>query len=198
MLLQISSGSGPLECELFVGKFLNALKKEIPDIKIINECKTRYQNCYKSVVISTDFDVSHLTGTVKWIAESPFRPKHKRKNWFIDVSVFSENEDQAEFSASDIIFQTFKSRGKGGQNVNKVETGVRAIHIPTGIAVTAEDTRSQHMNKKLAVARLTEIISKQSELTEQALKQTMRLQHELLERGNSIRTYKGMEFKLHN
>jgi len=194
MILQISSGNGPAECELAVGKFVEALKKEIPDMEIISEVKTRYAGCYRSVAVSTSQDVAHLQGTVKWIAQSPFRPKHKRKNWFIDVSLFNE-KPKTDFSECMVSFQTFHCGGKGGQNVNKVETGVRATHIPTGLSVTSTEARTQYLNKKIALNRLIEIIAKQNLAEENLMKQTMWLQHELLERGNPVRTYVGMEFE---
>ena len=65
------------------------LKNEFPDMEIVNEVKTKYAGCYRSVVVSTSQDISHLQGIIKWIAQSPFRPKHKRKNWFIDLSLYS-------------------------------------------------------------------------------------------------------------
>lgn len=194
MILQISSGNGPAECELAVGKFLEVLKNEIPDMEIISETKTKYVGCYRSVTVSTNQDVSHLLGTIKWIVQSPFRPKHKRKNWFIDVSLFDERP-KTDFSEDVVSFQTFHCGGHGGQNVNKVETGVRAIHIPTGLSVTATEARTQHLNKKIAINRLSEIIAKQNIEDENLMKQTMWLQHELLERGNPVRTYVGMGFE---
>ena len=177
-----------------VGKFLQILKQEIPDMEILSETKTKYAGCYRSVVISTKQDVSYLPGTVKWIAQSPFRPKHKRKNWFIDISLLDE-KPKTDFSASIVRFQTFRSRGHGGQNVNKVETGVRAIHIPTGLSVTSTEARTQHLNKKIALNRLSEIITKQDLDAQNLMKQTMWLQHELVERGNPRRTYVGLEFE---
>ncbi|MCL1975685.1 MAG: peptide chain release factor H [Firmicutes bacterium] len=194
MILQISSGNGPAECELAVGKFLEVLKSEIPDMKIINETKTKYAGCYRSVAVSTNQDASHLLGTIKWIVQSPFRPKHKRKNWFISVDSFDEKPSTTDFSEDVIQFQTFHCGGKGGQNVNKVETGVRATHIPTGLSVTVTEARTQHINKKIAINRLSEIIAKQNFEDENLMKQTMWMQHELLERGNPVRTYSGMEF----
>ena len=177
-----------------MGKFLEVLKGELPDMEIIRETKTKYTGCYRSVVISTNQEVSPLKGTIKWIAQSPFRPKHKRKNWFIDVSLFEE-KPKTDFSEDVVRFQTFRCGGHGGQNVNKVETGVRAIHVPTGLSVVSTEARTQHLNKKIAINRLSEIIAKQNLDDENLMKQIMWLQHEMLERGNPVRTYVGMEFK---
>ena len=197
MLLQISSGKGPTECELAVGKFLQVFLAEIENVQIVEQVKGHYVDCYKSVILEVDEEVSDLSsfvGTIKWVAKSPFRPKHKRKNWFIDVSVF-DNQAEVNYSGGFVRFETFRSGGKGGQNVNKVETGVRAIHIPTGFSVVSTDARTQYLNKKLALNRLSEIISKQNIEVKLIAKQVMWIQHELLERGNPIRVYEGLEFK---
>jgi peptide chain release factor len=194
MLIQISSGKGPEECELAVGKFMRSIMKEINDIEIVEETRGKYKDCFKSVLLSTSHDVSHLIGTVKWIVQSPFRPKHKRKNWFIDVKLFEEQEE-IHFQEKDVRFETFRCSGHGGQNVNKVETGVRAIHVPTGISVVCTEERTQHINKKLALIRLSEILTEQNIEAKELAKQMMWIQHELLERGNPIRIYKGSDFK---
>ena len=193
MILQISSGSGPAECEFAVGKFVETLKRELSDVEIISEAKAKYAGCYKSVVIFTEAGVSHLAGTVKWVSQSPFRPKHKRKNWFIDISIFDETAE-TDFSDDVVRFQTFRSGGPGGQNVNKVETGVRAIHVPTGISVTSTEARTQHLNKKIALNRLGGILAQQNIDAANLAKQAMWLQHYALERGNPVRTYAGMDF----
>ena len=197
MILQISSGNGPVECELAVGKFLEVIRDEFPDIRIINEVKTGYTGCFRSVAVQAEQDLSVLVGTVKWIASSPFRPNHKRKNWFIDVSVFEE-KPAIEFKEDVVRFQTFHCGGHGGQNVNKVETGVRATHILTGLCVTATRARTQHQNKKAALIQLTDIIAQHNHYDAGLLSQTMWMQHELVERGNPVRTYVGMEFKRKN
>jgi peptide chain release factor len=147
------------------------------------------------VVVKTDKKVAGIEGSIKWIAQSPFRPKHKRKNWFIGTRVFGERQNQI-FSSEVVRFETFRSGGKGGQNVNKVETAVRAIHIPTGVNVVSTQARDQYTNKKLALIRLNEIIMEQHIAQEMLMKQAMWIQHELLERGKPVRVYEGMEFRL--
>ena len=95
----------------------------------------------------------------------------------------------------DISFQTMRSTGPGGQNVNKVNSSVRAIHNSTGVQVVAMDSRSQHQNKKLAIARLKE---KVNESNLEQLKERMTDQwenHLNLQRGNPVRVFKGTDFK---
>lgn len=128
MRIQISSGQGPAECEMAVGLLYEELKKEAPDIRLISYAQGKKREGFSSILFETEHDFSGLEGSVQWICKSPYRPEHKRKNWYVDVSILEEvprvNEEKL------VRFETFRSGGKGGQNVNKVETGVRAIHIP--------------------------------------------------------------------
>lgn len=81
MIIQISSGQGPAECELAVSKLYGALKREYPDITLLSSHAARQEGGYTSVLFSTEEDLSELEGSVQWICRSPFRPDHKRKNW---------------------------------------------------------------------------------------------------------------------
>jgi len=194
MELQISSGQGPAECELAVAKFVAALCAEFEGAAIVQTTPGIRDGCYRSVVIESKMDLGNLEGTIKWTCQSPFRPTHRRKNWFIDVSVAKEFDGTA-IDSSLIRFDTFRSGGKGGQNVNKVETGVRATYLPLGLSATSTDERSQHMNKKLALERLHKLVAEQNESGRRNTDRVNWLEHSRLVRGNAIRAYEGIDFK---
>ena len=194
MKIQISSGQGPVECELAVAKLAEALCKEFEDTVIQQTIDGYNSGSYRSIVIESKQDLSFLDGSVKWICQSPFRPNHKRKNWFIDVSPVKKF-DNTDFDEKLIRFDTFRSGGKGGQNVNKVETGVRATYLPSGISAISTDERSQHMNKKLALERLQKMIAEQNADGQRSTDRTNWMEHNRLVRGNAVRVYEGLEFR---
>ncbi len=150
MWIQISSGKGPDECELAVSLFLKSYRNECRNkgIKttVIDVVEGNMPGNLKSVLLPLECQEyekrSETTdGTVLWICKSPYRPNHKRKNWFIAIEVFKDPE-KLTFSEKDVRFESMRSSGPGGQNVNKVETAVRASHLPTGLTVTASEERS--------------------------------------------------------
>jgi peptide chain release factor len=195
MRLQISSGQGPAECELAVGKLAEALLAEYPALKILSRVPGGKKG-FKSILLASDedLDVSHLEGSIQWICPSPYRPHHKRKNWYVDVSLVGQAARE-EFAGSLVRFETFRSSGKGGQHVNKVETGVRAIYVPLGLSVESTEARSQHMNKKLALNRLCALIADMNQASEADLARLNWLEHTRLERGNPVRVYEGEGFR---
>ena len=190
MIFQISAGQGPEECELAAGRIFEALQKEFPQIVKISGKTGKGKGCYESITFSADSSLAFLEGT----CPSPFRPGHKRKNWFIDISIIPERKDIRE--DGDYRIEKFHCGGNGGQNVNKVETGIRIVHIPTGITAVSTEERSQYRNKQRAMekidARLADL--KRQRAAEQK-KQAWR-EHSRIVRGNPVRVYTGMEFSL--
>jgi len=194
MELQISSGQGPVECELAVGKFAFVLCEEFANTVVKQKTPGLVEGCYKSIIIESECDLSFLDGTVKWICPSPLRPNHKRKNWFIDVSPLKSPES-FDFDDEKVRFDTFRSGGKGGQHVNKVETGVRATYLPLNISAVSTDERSQYMNKKIALERLKKLAAKQEADAKRVTEQSNWMEHTRLIRGNALRVYEGMSFR---
>ena len=196
MIIQLSSGQGPEECELAVGKLFEALKKEYPDIEMLSSHVSRYskEGCYTSILFYTERDLSGLEGTVLWICRSPYRVNHKRKNWYVDVSIIPETEQTVDDTG--IRFERFHCGGKGGQNVNKVETGVRLTHIASGISVTSTIERSQYLNRKKAMAKLNAILQQRERNKIQKQIDSAWREHNRIIRGNPVRTYQGKEFKV--
>ena len=147
----------------------------------------------KSTVLSGGDDLGRFIGSVQWICQSPYRPNHRRKNWFIEVSPV-DHAVTLDFDESRVVYQTFRSRGAGGQNVNKLETGVRATYPPTGDSTLCEDERSQYANKKRALERLRSLIARRNSEREASAAKNNWGRHAELERGNAVAVFMGMMF----
>ncbi len=202
-LIQITAGKGPLECQWVVAKVLKIFLEEIKDNNIPYEIIHRENGdenlTLKSVTLllkskGLECFLESWLGSICWTGKSTFRKLHKRSNWFIGIFEL-EGLEKVSFQEKEIRFQTVRSQGSGGQNVNKVNTAVRATYIPTGQSIFVQDSPSQLENKKLSVERLKAKVLEQNIIQLQKRMQETWNNHLNVQRGNPVRTFSGTDFK---
>lgn len=152
--IQLTAGRGPVECARVVTLVARELLKDFPDAELVeSEPHNTEPDCYMSMLFLAEVNPDKeraWSGTVLWRATSNrYRPSHPRKNWFVGVE-FISLVTLPDVSDKDIIYETMRSGGHGGQNVNKVETAVRATHRPGFLSSAVPNARNRRTRKRHA------------------------------------------------
>lgn len=201
-VMTIFSGAGGDDSEDFSGMLIRMYMKFFEthgfDWKVLHENKNDHGG-YRNITLEIHGKnvygmLKNESGVHRLVRISPFNAKQLRHTSFSMVEVIPDFKDQkgedVAIPADDIRIEFSRSSGPGGQNVNKRETAVRVVHIPTGLAVHVETERSQEQNREKAMHILKGKLFKKRDDERKAVESGMYISKTTdIEWGNQIRSY---------
>ena len=200
-VMNLFAGAGGDDAEDFVSMLLQMYMKFIENkgwsISFVHEHKTD-RGGYRNVTFliqgkNAYGTLNNESGVHRLVRISPFNSNSKRHTSFAMVEVipeFSKTDKSIDIPENDLDISFAKSGGPGGQNVNKRETAVRIVHIPTGLAVHVTSERSQEQNREQALSMIKAKLFKQQEQEKLAKEQGMYISKTTeITWGNQIRSY---------
>jgi peptide chain release factor len=193
--LMVTAGRGPAECHVVVARGARRRAEEAGAAgRSVGLALPDGRPAAPSVLVSLGGEgagafVAGWTGTVLWI-DGSLRSGKGRRNWYVAVHRLDPPRSApVALDPAQVRFETMRAGGPGGQHQNTTDSAVRAVHVPSGLAATARDGRSQHQNRKLARERLAALLSAVAERDAAAAERAAWHDRIAVERGNPRRTF---------
>jgi len=199
-ILTIRSGAGGADSqdwtEMLMKMYIYWAEKQGFEVEVMDQSEGGVEGGLREAVISIKgpWAFGYLSaegGIHRLVRKSPFDQNHRRHTSFASVFPLPDIDDsiQVELNEEDVRVDTFRSSGAGGQHVNKTSSAVRLTHIPTGIAVTCQNQRSQHRNREVAWRVLRARLYELEERKQQAERAELEKTKKDVSWGNQIRSY---------
>jgi peptide chain release factor 2 len=205
-VVSIHAGSGGLDsqdwCEMLCRMYIRWAESHGYGVLVLDELRDQEAGI-KSVTfeVKGDFAYGYLKGEQgvhRLVRISPFDAAHRRHTSFTSVEVLPILPDSVEIEIrpEDLRTDTYRSSGAGGQHVNMTDSAIRITHIPTGIVVSCQVERSQHMNRAIAMQVLRSRLFERTQRERREQIESLQGEKRAITWGSQIRSYTLQPFQL--
>ncbi len=198
-ILTIRSGAGGQDsqdwAEILMRMYLYWAEKQDMDVEVVSTSEGDEAGIREAILtVRGPWAYGYLRaegGIHRLVRKSPFDQNHRRHTSFASVFPLPDIDDSIEVDLrdEDVRVDTFRASGAGGQHVNKTSSAVRMTHLPTGIAVTCQNQRSQHRNREVASRILRARLYELEEEKRRQERAELEKQKKDVSWGNQIRSY---------